>query len=117
MWFLNVINNVSQTAPADSTSYNRTPQWRSNNGPFGFNIFNPHADRLIIWVQQEDPLRMIKRNEPKTLGMCEINVSQLIGEKQAWLPLRKDNKPVGQVLLQIVFSSKDDQPPPYDQVY
>ena len=106
-----------QTASADSNSSNRNPQWQVNNGPFGFNVFNPHADRVTIWVQQQDSLRMMKRNEPKTLGMCEINVSQLIEQEQAWLPLRKDNKPVGQILLQIAFASKDDQPPAYDKIY
>ncbi len=54
-----------QTTQADSHSSNRNPQWSSNNGPFGFNIFNPYTDRLTIWIQQ-DSLRMMKRNDPKT---------------------------------------------------
>jgi hypothetical protein len=100
-----------QTTQADSNSTNRNPQWRSNNGPFGFNIFNPYGDRLTVWVQQ-DSLRLMKQNGPKMLGMCEINVSQLIGQEQAWIPLRKDNKPAGQVLLQIIFLPREERPPP-----
>jgi hypothetical protein len=105
-------NQRFQTAQADSQSSNRNPQWSSNNGPFGFNIFDPYVDRLVIWVQQ-DSFRMMKRNEPKTLAMGEINVSQLIGQQQVWVPLRKDNKPTGQILLQVTFYAKNDPPPPY----
>ena len=105
-----------QTSQADVNSSNRNPEWRDNNGPFGFNIFNPNGDRLTLWVQQQDSLRMMKRSEPKTLGMCEVNVNQLIGQQQAWIPLRKDNKPVGQVLVQVVFHHRDDLPPSYDKI-
>ncbi len=102
-----------QTTQADSNSSNRNPRWSSNNGPFEFDVFNAYADRLTIWIQQ-DSVHMIKRNERKTLGMGEINISQLIGQRQIWLPLRKDNKPAGQILLQITFFSNNDSPPPYN---
>jgi hypothetical protein len=105
-----------QTMQADSNSSNRNPQWTSNNGPYSFNIFNPNADRLTVWIQQQEPLRVMKRNEPKILGMCEINVSQLIGQEQAWLPLRKDNKPVGQVLVQIVFLPMGERSAAYNKI-
>lgn len=105
-----------QTNQADANSNNRNAHWSSNNGPFGFNIFNPHADRLTIWVQQQDSLRVMKRGEPKMIGTGEINVIQLLGQQQVWVPLRKDNKPVGQVLLQINFISHNDPPPPYNTI-
>ena len=95
-----------QTTPADSNSTNRNPYWTSGNGPFFFNISNPNMDSLVIWVQQQDQLRIIKGNESKMLGMSEINISQLIDQEQLWLPLRKDNKPAGQVLLQTIFTPK-----------
>jgi hypothetical protein len=105
-----------QTTQADSNSTNRNPQWTSNNGPFGFNIFNPNSDRLTVWIQQQDLLHVMKRNGTKMLGMCEINVSQLIGQDQTWLPLRKDNRPVGQVLMQIVFRPTEERPPAYNTI-
>lgn len=105
-----------QTSPADTNSTNRNPQWSTNNGPFEFNIFNPNNDRLTIWIQQHDALRAMKRSEPKMLGTCEINVKQLINHQQIWLPLRKDNKPAGQILLRIVYLLKDDMPPSYDSI-
>lgn len=106
-----------QTGQADSNSTNRNPQWSLNNGSFGFNIFNPDNDRLTIWIQQQDSLRVMKRNESKVLGICEINVNRLINHEQVWVPLRKDNKPVGQVLLQIAFLPKNNlsPPPPYSE--
>jgi hypothetical protein len=102
-----------QTAQASSHSPNRNPKWTSKNGPFTFNIFDPNADRLTVWIQQDPPL--MKHTGPKMLGMCEINVGQLIGQQKAWLPLRKDNRPAGQVLLEIAFLSEEDldAPPPY----
>jgi hypothetical protein len=100
-----------QTMQADSHSSNRNPQWTSGNGPFGFDIFNPTGDRVTIWVQQHDALRVIRHGQPKILGMCEVNVGQLIGQKQAWLALRKDNRPAGQLLIRIVFIPKEPLPP------
>ncbi|CAF2979552.1 unnamed protein product [Rotaria socialis] len=106
-----------QTLQADSNSSNRHPQWTSGNGPFGFNIFNPYTDHLTVWVQGQDPLRIIKNDKVKILGMCEMNVSRLIGEKQMWLPLRDGNKPAGQLLLQCVFRPSERPPPPYNNYY
>ncbi|CAF2699796.1 unnamed protein product [Rotaria sp. Silwood2] len=97
-----------QTTQADSNSTNRNSYWTSGNGPFCFNISNLNMDYLTIWVQQQDRLRVIKGNESKMLGMCEINISQLIHQEQVWLPLRKDNRPAGQILLQIVFIPKEE---------
>lgn len=105
-----------QTSQAETQSSNRHPEWSNNNGPFGFNIFHPNNDRLTVWLQQQDPLRKLKGNETKILGTCEIAVNQLIGQEQVWLPLRKDNKPVGQIQIQIMFLPKDDLPPAYDKV-
>jgi hypothetical protein len=105
-----------QTMPADSNSTNRNPQWTTGNGPFGFNIYNLGADRLTIWVQQQESLRVLKRNESKMLGMGEINVRQLIDQQQVWLPLRKDNKPAGQVLLQIFVNSSNQSSASYNKI-
>ena len=105
-----------QTAQSEPNSSVRHPEWSDNNGPFGFNIFQPNIDRLNVWFQQQDPLRKLKGNEAKTLGTCEINVNQLIGQEQVWIPLRKDNKPVGQILIQITFLPKDDLPPAYEKI-
>ncbi|CAF2066297.1 unnamed protein product [Rotaria magnacalcarata] len=103
-----------QTLQADSNSSNRHPQWTSDNGPFGFKIFNPHTDHLTVWVQGQDPLHIIKNSKVKILGMCEINVSRLIDEKQMWLPLRYGNQPAGQLLLQCCFTPSERPPPPYN---
>ncbi|UJR20534.1 hypothetical protein I4U23_023661 [Adineta vaga] len=92
-----------RTSQSDSTSTNRNPQWTSANGPFHFNIRNSNNDRLTIWVQQHDPLHGVAHNEPKMLGTCDINVRQLIDQQQIWLPLRKYNRPVGQILVQVSF--------------
>lgn len=105
-----------QTSQAETYSSIRNPEWSNNNGPFGFNIFQPNTDRLTVWLQQQDSLRKLTGNEIKTLGTCEITVNQLIGQEQVWIPLRKDNKPVGQILLQIMFLPKDDLPPAYDKI-
>jgi hypothetical protein len=104
-----------QTTQADSKSTNQNPQWSSNNGPFGFNIYNPNSDRLTVWIQQQDLFHVMKRNGTKMLGMCEINVGQLIDQERAWLPLRKDNKPAGQVLIEIVFDPTEERPPAYNR--
>jgi len=105
-----------QTIQADSNSSNRNPQWTSNNGPYSFNIFNPYVDRLTVWIQQQESLRVLKRNEPKMLGMCEVNIKRLIDQEQVWLPLRKDNKPAGQVLLKVVFIPRETQPRSYNRI-
>jgi hypothetical protein len=105
-----------QTTQASSNSTNRNPQWTSNNGPFGFNIYNPNRDRLTVWIQQQDLLHVMKNNGTKMLGMCEINVSQLIDQERTWLPLRKDNRPAGQVLIEIVFHPMEERPPAYNRI-
>ena len=107
-----------ETERADSTSSSQDPQWSSNNGPFTFQIHNSHTDRLTLWVQQRDLLHLLKQNEPKLLGIGEINVQQLIGQTDVWIPLRKDNRPAGQVLVRIHFRSHEKSvssspPPPY----
>jgi len=105
-----------QTIQADSNSTNRNPQWTSGNGPFNFKISNADVDHLTVWIQQQESLRVLKRNEPKMLGMCEINVKRLIDQEQVWLPLRKDNKPAGQVLLKVVFIPRETQPRSYNRI-
>ena len=107
-----------ETERADATSSSQDPQWSSNNGPFTFQIHNLHTDRLTVWVQQRDVLHMLKKNEPKLWGIGEINVQQLIGQGDVWIPLRKDNRPAGQVLVRIRFrslekSESSSPPPPY----
>ena len=101
-----------QTLPAESYSTAQSPQWTSDNGPFAFNIYNVHQDRLMVWVQKANPVALVKRNEPKTIGTCDIQIQQLLTEEEAWIPLRKDNKPAGQILIRIEFRSNNQHPPP-----
>ncbi|CAF1374813.1 unnamed protein product [Adineta steineri] len=96
-----------QTKQADSISTNQNPQWTDDNGPFYFDRINPDIDHLTIWIQQKDTLHIRKHKQTKTLGMCEVDIRNLIDQEQIWLPLKKDNKPVGQILLQIAYISKE----------
>lgn len=97
-----------QTAPAEANSTAQNPQWLTNNGPFSFNIYNVHQDRLMIWVQKANSIPLLKRSEPKVLGTCNILVQELVNNKEAWLPLIKDNKPAGQVLIRSEFEPNDN---------
>ena len=87
-----------------------------NNGPYAFNIYNVHQDYLTIWVHKHNSLPLLKRNEPKLLGSCDIQVQQLIMEKQTWFALRKDTKPAGQVLIQIEFRSNGHLSTPMNKI-
>ena len=105
-----------QTLPADPSSSQRNPQWTRDNGPFLFKASNVNFDRLTIWIQQTESLRVLKGHDAKILGVCEINLSQLQGQEQMWLPLRKDNRPAGQVLIQLRFSSNERSSTSYNKV-
>ena len=105
-----------QTLEADPSSTHRNPQWTRDNGPFLFKIFDAESDRLTIWIQQTDPLRVLKGNDAKVLGAGEINLRQLRDQEQIWLPLRKEGKPAGQVLIQVRFSSHEKPSASYNKV-
>ncbi|CAF0797030.1 unnamed protein product [Adineta ricciae] len=92
-----------QTAQADTISTNRNPQWTFDSGPFAFKVMNSNTDRVTIWIQQDDPVHAVARNARKVLGICDINVRHFLDQERVWMPLRRDNRPAGQLLLKVSF--------------
>lgn len=106
-----------QTLQAESYSSPQNPQWTTYNGPFAFNVYDVHQDRLMVWVQKANPVALVKRKEPKTIGTCHIQIQQVLtDEQEVWIPLRKDNKPVGQILIRVEFRSNEKLTSSFDKV-
>jgi len=77
---------------------------------------NPHWDSVVTLKKNDESTLYIELKDhrtsstDKTIGVCQVDLSNVPqSEKLEWYPLYFDDKPAGELLVNMVFSPDDSE--------